>query len=95
MRQSSARACPQDDARIPPITSLAGTASTSAWKDAGTPSERLEAPRATVATQLAEVRVRPRRVEAFLSHADMPTTMKYYTAVGDLDDLANHLPDLP
>jgi integrase len=28
-----------------------------------------------------------------LGHADMTTTMKYYTAVGDLDDLANLLPD--
>lgn len=50
--------------------------------------------RSTVATQLAEAGVHPRKAQAFLGHADMATTMKYYTAVGDLDDSAAHLPDL-
>lgn len=50
--------------------------------------------RSTVATQLAEAGVHPRRAQAFLGHADMTTTMKYYTAVGDLDDIADQLPDL-
>ena len=50
--------------------------------------------RSTVATQLAEAGVHPRRAQAFLGHADMTTTMKYYTAVGDLDDIAEQLPDL-
>ena len=49
--------------------------------------------RSTVATQLAEAGVHPRKAQAFLGHADMTTTMKYYTAVGDLDDLADLLPD--
>ncbi len=49
--------------------------------------------RSTVATQLAEAGVHPRKAQAFLGHADMTTTMKYYTAVGDLDDLAGFLPD--
>lgn len=50
--------------------------------------------RSTVATQLAEAGVHPRKAQAFLGHADMTTTMKYYTAAGDLDDLAAQLPDL-
>ena len=50
--------------------------------------------RSTVATQLAEAGVHPRKAQAFLGHADMSTTMKYYTAIGDLDDLAALLPDL-
>lgn len=50
--------------------------------------------RSTVATQLAEAGVHPRKAQAFLGHADMSTTMKYYTAVGDLDDIADQLPDL-
>ncbi|MFN2557783.1 MAG: tyrosine-type recombinase/integrase [Nitriliruptorales bacterium] len=50
--------------------------------------------RSTVATQLAEAGVHPRKAQAFLGHADMSTTMKYYTAVGELDDIADRLPDL-
>lgn len=53
----------------------------------------LETLRSTVATQLAEAGVHQRKAQAFLGHADMTTTMKHYTAVGDLDDLANLLPD--
>ena len=34
--------------------------------------------RSTVATQLAEAGVHPRKAQAFLGHADMTTTMKYY-----------------
>jgi len=47
--------------------------------------------RSTVATQLAEAGVHPRRAQAFLGHADMTTTMKYDTAAGDIDDLASLL----
>ena len=61
---------------------------------AGVRHGSLKTLRSTVATQLAEAGVHPRKAQAFLGHADMTTTMKYYTAVGDLDDLANHLPDL-
>ena len=50
--------------------------------------------RSTVATQLAEAGVHPRKAQAFLGHADMTTTMKYYTAAGDLGEVANLLPDL-
>jgi len=50
--------------------------------------------RSTVASQLAEAGVHPRKAQAFLGHSDMATTIKYYTAIGDLDDLAALLPDL-
>jgi len=46
--------------------------------------------RSTVATQLAEAGVHPKKAQAFLGHADMSTTMKYYTAAGELDDLADY-----
>lgn len=51
--------------------------------------------RSTVATQLAEAGFHPRKAQAFLGHAHMSTTMKYYTAVSDVDDAAGLLPDLP
>ncbi len=51
--------------------------------------------RSTVATQLAEAGFHPRKAQAFLGHAHMSTTMKYYTAVSDVDDAADLLPDLP
>lgn len=47
-----------------------------------------------MATQLAEAGVHPRKAQAFLGHAQMSTTMKYYTAVGDTDEIADLLPDL-
>lgn len=50
--------------------------------------------RSTVATQLAEGGLHPRKAQAFLGHAHMSTTMKYYTAVSDVDDAAGLLPDL-
>lgn len=64
-------------------------------KDAGVKHGSFTTLRSTVATQLAEAGVHPRKAQAFLGHADMTTTMTYDTAVGDLDVLANHLPDLP
>jgi integrase len=50
--------------------------------------------RSTVATQLAEGGLHPRKAQTFLGHAHMSTTMKYYTAVSDVDDAASLLPDL-
>jgi integrase len=50
--------------------------------------------RSTVATQLAEAGVHPRKAQTFLGHAQMSTTMKYYTAAGDTDMLSSMLPDL-
>jgi integrase len=67
---------------------------TDVQKEARVNHGSLKTLRSTVATQLAEAGVHPRRAQAFLGHADMTTTMKYYTAVGDLDDIAAHLPDL-
>lgn len=61
---------------------------------AGVDHGTLKTLRSTVATQLAEAGVHPKKVQAFLGHAHMSTTMKYYTAVGDLTDLADSLPDL-
>jgi integrase len=51
--------------------------------------------RSTVATQLAEAGLHPRKAQTFLGHAHMSTTMKYYTAASDVDDAAALLPDLP
>lgn len=67
---------------------------TRAQEEASVRHGSLKTLRSTVATQLAEAGVHPRKAQAFLGHADMSTTMKYYTAVGDLDDIAAHLPDL-
>lgn len=61
---------------------------------AGIDHGSLKTLRSTVATQLAEAGVHPRKAQVFLGHAQMSTTMKYYTAVGDLDDIADMLPEL-
>ena len=63
--------------------------------DAGLDHGTLKTLRSTVATQLAAGGLHPRRAQAFLGHADMSTTMKYYTAVSDVDDAIDLLPDLP
>lgn len=61
---------------------------------AGLDHGTLKTLRSTVATQLAEAGVHPKKAQAFLGHAHMSTTMKYYTAVGDISDLADSLPEL-
>jgi integrase len=66
-----------------------------ARKDAGVEHGTLKTLRSTVATQLAEGGLHPRKAQTFLGHAHMSTTMKYYTAVSDVDDAAALLPDLP
>jgi integrase len=66
-------------------------ARTAAGVDHGT----LKTLRSTVATQLAEAGLHPRKAQTFLGHAHMSTTMKFYTAVSDVDDAATLLPDLP
>ncbi len=60
---------------------------------AGVDHGSLKTLRSTVATQLAEAGLHP-RVQMFLGHAQMSTTMKYYTAVSDVDEAAALLPDL-
>jgi integrase len=62
---------------------------------AGIDHGTLKTLRSTVATQLAEGGLHPRKAQAFLGHAHMSTTMKYYTAVSDVDDAVLLLPDLP
>ncbi|MFA9430959.1 tyrosine-type recombinase/integrase [Egicoccus sp. AB-alg2] len=66
-----------------------------ACKAAGVEHGTLKTLRSTVATQLAEGGLHPRKAQTFLGHAHMSTTMKYYTAVSDVDDAAALLPDLP
>jgi integrase len=51
--------------------------------------------RSTVATQLAEAGLHPSKTQAFLGHAHPTTTMIFYTAVTDVDEAADLLPDLP
>jgi integrase len=63
-------------------------------KAAGIEHGTLKTLRSTVATQLAEGGLHPRKAQTFLGHAHMNTTMKYYTAVSDVDDAAALLPDL-
>ena len=65
-----------------------------ASKAAGVEHGTLKTLRSTVATQLAEGGLHPRKAQTFLGHAHMSTTMKYYTAVSDVDDAAALLPDL-
>jgi len=48
----------------------------------------------TVATQLAEAGLHPSKTQAFLGHAHVTTTMTYCTAVDNLDEAAELLPDL-
>jgi integrase len=63
-------------------------------KAAGIEHGTLKTLRSTVATQLAESGLHPRKAQTFLGHAHMNTTMKSYTAVSDVDDAASLLPDL-
>jgi len=51
--------------------------------------------RSTVATQIAEAGLHPSKTQAFLGHAHPTTTMTYYTAVTNIDEVADLLPDLP
>jgi integrase len=62
---------------------------------AGVDHGSLKTFRSTVATQLAEAGLHPSKTQAFLGHAHPVTTMTYYTAVTDVDEVADLLPDLP
>jgi integrase len=62
---------------------------------AGVDHGSLKTFRSTVATQLAEAGLHPSKTQAFLGHAHPVTTMTYYTAITDVDEAADLLPDLP
>jgi integrase len=61
---------------------------------AGVDHGSLKTFRATVATQLAEAGLHPSKTQTFLGHAHVTTTMTYYTAIDDVDEAADLLPDL-
>jgi len=61
---------------------------------AGVDHGSLKTFRSTVATQLAEAGLHPSKTQAFLGHAHVTTTLTYYTAVTDVDEAADLLPDL-
>ena len=65
-----------------------------ARKAAGVDHGSVKTLRSTVATQLAEAGLHPRMIQVFMGHARMSTTMRYYTAVSDVDEVAVSLPDL-
>jgi integrase len=65
-------------------------ARTAAGVDHGSPKTF----RSTVATQLAEAGLHPSKTQTFLGHAHVTTTMTYYTAIDDVDEAADLLPDL-
>jgi integrase len=61
---------------------------------AGMEHGSLETFRSTVATQLAEAGLHPSKTQAFLGHAHPTTTMTYYTAITNVNEAADLLPDL-
>lgn len=61
---------------------------------AGVDHGSLKTFRSTVATQLAEAGLHPRKTQTFLGHAHVTTTMTCYTAVTGVDEAADLLPDL-
>jgi integrase len=61
---------------------------------AGVDHGSLKTFRSAVATQLAEAGLHPSKTQAFLGHAHVTTTMTYYTAITDVDEAADLLPDL-
>jgi integrase len=61
---------------------------------AGVDHGSLKTFRSTVATQLAEAGLHPSKTQAFLGHAHVTTTLTYYTAITDVDEAADLLPDL-
>ena len=61
---------------------------------AGVDHGSLKTFRSTVATQLAEAGLHPSKSQAFLGHAHVTTTMPHYTAITDIDEVADLLPDL-
>jgi integrase len=61
---------------------------------AGVDHGSLKTFRSTVATQLAEAGLHPSKTQALLGHAHVTTTLTYYTAITDLDEAADLLPDL-
>jgi integrase len=50
--------------------------------------------RSMVATQLAEAGLHPNKIQAFLYHAHVTTTLVYDTAITDVDEAAALLPEL-
>jgi integrase len=61
---------------------------------AGVDHGSLKTFRSTVATQLAEAGLHPSKIQAFLGHAHVTTTLTYHTAITDVDEAADLLPDL-
>jgi integrase len=61
---------------------------------AGVDHGSLKTFRSTVVTQLAEAGLHPSKAQAFLGHAHVTTTLTYYTAITDVDEAADLLPDL-
>jgi integrase len=61
---------------------------------AGVDHGSLKTFRSTVATQLAEAGLHPSKTQTFLGHAHVTTTLTYYTAITDVDEAADLLPDL-
>ncbi|MFA9432004.1 tyrosine-type recombinase/integrase [Egicoccus sp. AB-alg2] len=61
---------------------------------AGVDHGSLKTFRSTVASQLADAGLHPSKTQAFLGHADVTTTLTYYSAVSDVDDAAELLPKL-
>ncbi len=61
---------------------------------AGVDHGSLKTFRSTVTTQLAEAGLHPNKIQAFLGHAHVTTTMTYDTAITDVDEAADLLPDL-
>jgi integrase len=61
---------------------------------AGVDHGSLKTFRSTVATQLAEAGLHPSKIQAFLGHAHVTTTLTYYTAITNVDEAAGLLPDL-
>ncbi len=61
---------------------------------AGVEHGSLKTFRSTVATQLAEAGLHPSKSQVFLGHAHVTTTLTYYTAITDVDEVADLLPDL-
>jgi integrase len=61
---------------------------------AGVDHGSLKTFRSTVATQLADAGLHPSKTQAFLGHAHATATLTYYTAITDVDEAADLLPDL-
>jgi integrase len=80
--------------RLTVVWQLVGRAFHRARTAAGVDHGNLKTFRSTVATQLAEAGLHPSKTQAFLGHAHVTTTLTYYTAITDVDEAADLLPDL-